>query len=283
MQITNSISKLTSSPITKILVYANVFIALCSMAQVFVTYLMFSIPFDFNNNSYLLFVLLSTYLQYNVQRGYLINPTNQLTDRSQWLTKHKKILLISVGLCLIAVIFLCNNLSYTSIGIMVGAEVLSTLYYLPPFNIRKYGYIKPFLIAMIWVISCTVVPLIENHLMTQNSIWFIVSQFCFISTLCTLFDIKDAEDDYLKGVNTYANKFGLTITKILCIILMLVSSSCYLFFENPNKKLLLTSIIISLITIGSVLLTTEKKHSFYYYLWIDGLLILQVLLLIVLS
>lgn len=280
MSTTNTISKLLKSPITKTLVYANVFIAICSLSQVFVTYSIFPIPINFKNNSYLLFVLLSTYLQYNVQRGYMISQTNHGSERSQWLTKHKKLLLITVALCLIVVLFLCNNLSYTSIGIMVGAEVLSTLYYLPPFNFRKYGYVKPFLIAAIWVISCSAVPLIENKLLTLNSVWFLISQFCFVATLCALFDIKDAEEDYLNGVNTYANRFGITVTKTMCIILMLLSSVCYVFFKHSSQSLLLISDLVSVITITSIILTTDKKHSFYYYLWIDGLLIIQALLLL---
>jgi 4-hydroxybenzoate polyprenyltransferase len=280
LQTTNIISKLLKSPITKTLVYANVFIAICSLSQVFVTYSIFQIPTNFKNNSYLLFVLLSTYLQYNVQRGYMISQTNQASERSRWLTKHKKLLLITVALCVIIVLFLCNNLSYTSIGIMVGAEVVSTLYYLPPFNFRKYGYVKPFLIAAIWVISCSAVPLIENKLLTLNSVWFLVSQFCFVATLCAVFDIKDAEEDYLNGVNTYANRFGIAVTKTMCIILMLLSSVCYVFFKHGSQSLLLISCLVSVITISSILLTTDKKHSFYYYLWIDGLLIIQAVLLL---
>lgn len=281
MQISSNMSKFFKSSIFKTLVYANVFISICSLSQVFVTYAIFPIPINFKNNSYLLFVLLSTYLQYNIQRGYLVNQNNQFSDRSIWLTKYKKILLISVGLCLISVLFLCNNLSYLSIGIMVGAEVLSTLYYLPPINLRKYGYIKPFLISLIWVISCSAVPLIENNLLNANSMWFLISQFCFIGTLCALFDIKDAEEDYLNGVNTYANKFGETITKTLCIVLMLISSGCYFFFKHSSTSLLPISIIISSLTIGSALLTSEKKQPYFYYLWIDGLLIIQGLLLMI--
>ena len=267
--------KFLSSPIAKTLVYANVFIAICSLAQVFVTYLVFFIPLDFKNSSYLLFVLLSTYLQYNVQRGYMLNPSNQFTERSQWLAKHRKTLLISVGLCLIVVLFLCNNLSYLSIGIMVGAELISTFYYLPPFNFRKYGYLKPILISAIWVISCGLVPLIENNLLTENAVWFLVSQFCFITTLCILFDVKDAEEDYLNGINTYANAFGIKAIKSICIALMFAYFLCYLFFNRPTLSVLLMTGITCIITIVSVLLTNEKKHSFYYYLWIDGLMIVQ--------
>lgn len=263
-----------SNPIVKLLVYANVFISICALAQVVVTYVVFSIPVNYNNNTYLLFVLLSTYLQYNVQRGYLINQTNLNTERSQWLVKHKKTMLISVGVCLITVLFLCNNLSSTSITIMVGAELISTLYYLPPFNLRKHGYIKPFLVSTIWVISCSAVPLIENNILTFNSCWFLISQFFFISVLCLLFDLKDSTTDFLNGVNTYANKFGNGITKSLCFVMLVLGAISFYRFSQ-NHYLLITIYFIYFITALTVIISKEKNHSFYYYLWVDGLLLIQ--------
>lgn len=220
---------------------------------------------------------MSTYLQYNVQRGYMIKPENINTDRSQWLLKHKKALLFSVAGSLITVMFLCNNLSWTSIGIMIGAEIVSTLYYLPPFNLRKHGYIKPFLISAVWVISCSLVPLIENKLIAENNIWFVISQFCFITILCLLFDIKDGENDYLLGVNTYANKFGKTITKTICFVCVVISFISFYCFK-PDVHLLMPSLVLTLLVALTVVITSEKHHSFYYYLWVDGLLILQAVL-----
>lgn len=270
-------NKFIVNSFTKTLVYANVFISICALAQVLLTYHLFSIPFNFANNSYLLFILLSTYLQYNVQRGYMINQNNIHEERSQWLIKHKKILLISVGISLLIVLFLCNNLSWTSIGIMIGAEVVSTLYYLQPFNLRRHGYIKPFLISSVWAISCSLVPLIENKLVTEHSLFFVASQFCFISVLCLLFDIKDGESDYLSGVNTYVNKFGVNITKLICLVFVIIGFTCFYLF-NHETHFLITSIVLRLFIVTTVLFTNEKRHSFYYYLWVDGLLLLQTIL-----
>jgi hypothetical protein len=116
------INQIISHSIFKTLVYANVFISVCALAQVIVTYAVFSIPVNYQNTSYLAFVFLSTYLQYNVQRGYLVNQTNSNSERSKWLVKHKKTLLLSVGLAFITVLFLCNSLIAMSITIMVIAE-----------------------------------------------------------------------------------------------------------------------------------------------------------------
>lgn len=260
--------------------YANVFVAFCSLAQVLFTHHLFSIPFNFANNSYLLFVFLSTYLQYNVQRGYMINANNANSERAQWVLKHKKIMMYSIIGCLLIVLFLCNNLSWLSIGIMIGAEVVSTLYYLPPYNFRKHGYIKPFLISSVWTISCCLVPLIENHLLTAHSVWFLVSQFCFISVLCLLFDIKDVEQDYMTGVNTYANKFGIKITKVICVCSVIIAFACFFVFQHDANSIIASAILRSLVIL-TILLTNEKKHSFYYYLWVDGLMIIQAILFFV--
>ncbi len=260
------------------MVYANVFIAICSLAQVFLTYQLFPIPVNFDNNSYLVFVLLCTFLQYNVQRGYhVVNEIHNHSPRSQWTLRHKKVMLYSLGISLVAVLFLCNKLSYLSIGIMVGAEIISTLYYLQPFNLRRHGYIKPFLISFVWVISCSLVPLIENDLLTAHSGWFLASQFVFISVLCMLFDIKDNEADYLSGVNTYANRFGVNTTKIICCALVVIGFTCFYKF-NHEPDFLIKSIALRLILLATILFTNDNKHSFYFYLWIDGLLILQAIL-----
>ena len=263
-----------ASGFVKLLVYANVFIAIAAVAHVLVTYALFPIPINFENNSYLLFIFLSTYLQYNVQRGYMINPVNAGTERSQWLIKNRKKLLVSLGISLIIVLFLCNNLSYTSIGIMVGAELVSTFYYLPPFNLRKQGYIKPFLISVIWVISCSVVPLIEHDLIKANTYWFFISQFCFVSALCFLFDIKDMETDYMNGINTYANKFGVKVTKILCLFLIAICGLTFYLYTSDAKALISEIVTLSIASLV-ILFTNEKRSDFYYYLLVDGLLIVQ--------
>ncbi|MES2565628.1 MAG: hypothetical protein V4565_02105 [Bacteroidota bacterium] len=267
-----------SSPFLNALVYGNVFIALCAFMQVLLTYHFFPVPVNFDNNSYLLFVLLATYLQYNVQRGYyIVNHTNTSSPRSQWVLKYKKIMGYSIGIALIILLFLCNKLSMLSIGIMVGAEIISTLYYLQPFNLRRHGYIKPFLISSVWVISCGLVPLIENQLLTAHSFWFLASQFVFISVLCMLFDIKDNDKDYLSGVNTYANRFGVNATKIICAVLVVIGFTCFYMFKSDINSFV-ASIILRVILLATILYTNDNRHAFYYYLWVDGLLIIQTIL-----
>ncbi len=273
-------SPFISSPIAKTLVYANVFIAVCASAQVFVTYMLFGIPVNFNNNAFLLFVFLSTYLQYNLQRGYFIQKINLYTESTAWIKKHQKIIFFTVLAALIGISFLCNRLSKTSIVIMVVAELISTAYYLPPFNLRKRGYIKPMIISAIWVVSCAAVPLIENQLLTANSIWFLLSQFLFISVLSILFDVKDTTDDYLTGITTYSNIIGERGTKALSVLLIIASGLSFMCARHSVNAGIAEAILLG-VTLVTVFITDEKKHRFYFYLWVDGLLVLQAVLLYV--
>lgn len=235
------------------------------------------IPVTFANNAYILFVFLSTYLQYNVQRGYFIQQVNLYTESTEWVLRHRKVLIYTALLAIVVLLFLCNTLSYTSIAILVGAEIVSTAYYMPPLNLRKYGFLKPLVISGIWMLSCTAVPVIENQLFSPNVLWLWLSQFCFISVLSILFDVKDTTDDFLNGIATYSNSIGSKSTKILCCVLALASFGAFTQFRHPPGALIAEALLIA-VTLITVFITHEKKHRFYFYLWVDGLLLLQALL-----
>lgn len=264
----------TYPPFIKVLIYANIYIAVCAASQVLLTQRLFGICFDLRSASYMLFILLSTYVQYNMQRGYVIAHANGSTERSQWVIRHKKTMLISNLVAVAILLCLCWELSRTSIIIMVAAEVVATLYYMPPFNLRKHGYIKPFLLGAVWTISCGLVPLIENKLLSTNAWYYLASQFCFISALCILFDVKDSVGDYMGGVNTYANRLGAPFAKVLASILIVLAAVSFWFIgQSPAAKLANT--VVMVLSALLCFLSHDKKHPFFYYLYIDGLMLLQ--------
>ncbi len=266
----------TYHPFIRVLVYANIYIALCAAAQVVLTQRVFDIRFGAVPASYILFILLSTYVQYNMQRGYVVASEQVHTERAVWVLKHRKIMLASNFMALFVLLFLCNDLSWTAIGIMIGAEIVSSLYYLPPFNLRRYGYIKPFLLGAVWAISCVLVPLIENGRTGEQACVYALSQFCFVSALCVLFDIKDAAADKANDTHTYANRFGITVSRSLAIILIVAGGVSFLCLNiSPLAKVANSAVM--LLSIALVFLSHDRQHSFFYYLLIDGLMLLQAL------
>lgn len=263
----------------KTIVYGSILISVAGLCQVIITQRLFSISFNYRSLSYQLFVLLSTFLQYNMQRGYSLIHNQYNSERYQWLLINKKPMMIAMGLSLIAVLFLCNWLSWTSIIIMISAELISTLYYLKPFNLRKYGYFKPFLIGLIWVVTCSVVPLIEENLLHDTAWFFILAQFFLVSLLCILFDIKDIVCDRQDGIKTYANTLGINSTKIISLLIAFVYFILMYLF-NTNFLLSIVNYTFTLLLILAILFAKEKRHSFYYYLFVDSLLILQIIIVI---
>lgn len=266
------------SPALKILVNAHVFISLCAAAQVLVTYMLCGIPVNADNNAYILFVFLSTYLQYNVQRGYFIQQVNLYTESTAWILRHRKVLVITALAAVVTLLFLCQHLSYTSIAILAGAELVSTAYYLPPLHLRRYGYLKPLVISSIWMLSCTAVPLIENQLFSGTVLWLWLSQFCFLSVLSILFDVKDTTDDFLNGIATYANTIGMRGTRVVCCVLAIGSLAAFWKFSGVGQAFCAQALLTTL-TLVTIFTTHEKRHRYYFYLWVDGLLLWQALLL----
>jgi 4-hydroxybenzoate polyprenyltransferase len=262
---------------TDTLVYANIFISIAGLSQVILTTLLFSIPINERTVSYMAFVLLSTFLQYNMQRGYNFLEKHPEDERNEWLLKNKKNLLIALGISLVSLLFLCNWLSWTSIGIMVGAELISTFYYLKPLQLRRFGFVKPFIISMIWVVSCAIVPFIENDLINAKTLLYCLAQFFLIASLCVLFDIKDKIIDFNEGVNTYANTYGTKITKLTAFILTVFYFIIMLFVFSSSSYILLNSIYF-LIVANAILFSNDEKESFYYFLFVDGLLIIQLII-----
>lgn len=285
----------------KVLVYGNIFISIAGLTQVLLTQILFDIEFDAHAFSYLAFILLSTFLQYNIQRGYNLilmlgglrinifnrtlqfgNPIsiNQVSnDRHKWLLINRKPMLLSILISLLTLFFLCNWLSWTSIYIMIGAELVSTLYYMKPFNLRRFGFIKPIIVGAIWVISCVLIPLLENKLLNEQTYYFIAAQFCFITALCVLFDVKDAEHDFYQGVKTYANAWGAKGARLVAFLFMLGYMVCFYMFDTTP---ITNYINLAFLTATSILIffTHEERHPYYYYLLIDGLMILQLIITI---
>jgi 4-hydroxybenzoate polyprenyltransferase len=262
---------------TDTLVYANIFISFAGLSQVILTLTLFSIPINWQNVSYVLFVFLSTFLQYNMQRGYNFLKKHPDNERNIWLFKNKKVLLIFLGISLISLLFLCNWLSWTSIGIMIAAELISSFYFMKPLQLRRFGFVKPFIISLIWVVSCAIVPFIENNIINSTTILFCSAQFFFIAALCVLFDIKDKKNDLDEGIKTYANTYGTKITKLIAFILTVFYFIIMLLVFNTSSYILLNSLYFLIVTIA-ILITNDEKDSFYYFLFVDGLLIIQLLI-----
>ena len=143
------------NPLKKILdfiVYSNFFISVCVAFFTIQT----ALVFPNHSDKILEFVLpnfIATFVLYNFQRLYFgaKYPEN---PKYHWHTKNRRLIFTLVFLLIICgytpawLLFSENLTNLIAYGCL---SILSAFYFLPPFNLRKYGVLKPFMIAFVFV------------------------------------------------------------------------------------------------------------------------------------
>lgn len=224
--------------------------------------------------------------------SYLYTPANRSDERSQWWKSYKsKIIIFYLSLLLIALYILISGLivfpknNKLFLISFFTAAILAVLYYGWPnsnYNIRRFLFLKPFLIGGMWSYMTILLPafLIESIVETTPIIVWFIQQLLFIALLAIIFDIKDSSIDAADGLDTYVLKLGLNRLKTAILYpLLIVSCIAAMFNYFPYFKDQLNLLPICIVPqIGTFLLLKrihEQKPVLYYLAWVDGLLLLK--------
>ncbi len=228
---------------------------------------------------------------------------NIINERILWYKKHNRLISISQLLLLFGFIisFLLfikkhiNNfqsLSIYTLVLLLLFPLVAVLYYGgmstsgKHYNLRRQGWLKPFVIGFVWSGIVTVYPCIVSsfehnlnyYLTILNGLLFI-KNFLFISVLCIMFDIKDYADDSNKQLKTFVVRVGLR--KTIFFILLPLSIIGFGLFLSYAMLLNFCTTRILFNTVPFVLLISvaysmyKRKSIFYYLSVIDGLMIIK--------
>jgi 4-hydroxybenzoate polyprenyltransferase len=275
------------------LLFSNIFISFGAAAQGLVTYHLLNKPI---NLSIILFLFFSTILTYNfsilIQKPK--NPQQSAFKRVRWIFSHYK---LNVGFTLVSALSLLFIFIKLSFQVQILAAVLGVLsigYALPIFSIngKKLGLrnipgLKLFLIALVWALSAVLIPILElqqTHqleISNENTSILIIKRFLFIVAITIPFDIRDMFQDKVYGLKTIATVFGERKAFLACQF-MLGSYLILLFLFNKDGFsndffALATTILLS----GWLIFKSKwKKNEHYYFLYLDGILILQYIMLL---
>ncbi len=151
-------------------------------------------------------------------------------------------------------------------------------------NLRKNGWLKPFVISFVWAGAVTVYPVvfagIEQGIPYHPGILgflLFVKNFMFITMLCIMFDIKDYAADHNQRLKTFVVRYGLRKTIFYILIpLTLIGLSTfisYAFLLNFPVKRILINIIPFLLLIIVAYSMHRRKSILYYLAIIDGLML----------
>jgi 4-hydroxybenzoate polyprenyltransferase len=196
-------------------------------------------------------------------------------------------------IAILSIIPLSLFLSTSSKILLLILAFISIAYNLPLFSIqdKKFGIrnipgIKLFLIASVWALSCVLLPILEleSHKVTtvtlNDTIILIVNRFLFFAAIAVPFDVRDIYQDKFYELKTIPVLFGEKWSLLICqgflgayLILLLVFNDQ---FDTDFIGLSLTIILCGWLIFKS----KWKKNEYYYFLFLDGILILQYLMLI---
>jgi 4-hydroxybenzoate polyprenyltransferase len=275
------------------LLFSNIFIALCAVAQAMVTYQLLNAEPDKYVLGFLFFSTLAMY-NYSILLAKPKHPEQSSFRRVRWIFSHYRLTITITIIAILSILPLALFLSATSLILLSFLAALSVAYNLPIFTIddKKYGLrnipgIKLFLIAMIWSLSCVLLPIVEMEnrqlitVSTEDTILLIAKRFLFVAAITVPFDIRDLFQDKLYELKTIPVVLGERKAYLFCLLLLAIYV-VLLFLFNNNFDLNFVGLTITIIITGWLIFKSEwERNEYYYFLFLDGTLILQYLVLLI--
>ena len=239
------------------LLFSNLFIALCAVAQCLVTYYLLKLPPD---KYILMFVFFATLLVYNSSM-LLAKPKDPKISpfkRVRWIFSHHRLIISNTLISFLCIIPLgLWYLSFQAQILMVFVGFIALTYNFPflKLNEKKIGLrnlpgIKLFLIGFVWATSAVLLPIIQAEstfgltISLNETLLLVAKRFLFICAITIPFDIRDLFQDKLYELKTIPVILG-------------------------EKKAWIKS--------------NFKRNEYYYFFFLDGTMILQFLILALLN
>ena len=270
------------------LLFSNVFMALCAVAQGLVT---FHIVGSQPSVPVLALLFASTLGLYNFCI-LIIRPKKAEASpyrRVRWFFGHYSLMIGITIVCLLALIPLFFLLANQSKILLLGLAALSLGYGLPLFSnkgrktgLRNVPGLKALLITLVWVLSCVLLPIFEAKytlhiaVSTTNILIILAKRFLFIAALTVPFDIRDLFQDQIAGLKTLPVAFGEKKAYIVCQFLL--AGHIMLLLLLRNYRLTSDFFALSLVAILTgwlIFKSNWKRNEYYYFFYLDGVLILQ--------
>ena len=278
------------------LLFSNLFIALCAVAQGMVTYHLLQLPPD----KYVLMLLFcSTLLIYNLSMllAKPNEPQKSPFKRVRWIFEHHR-LIISItlvgALCIIPLAIWYLSIQSQILMAFVGAIALAYNFPFLKLNDKKIGLrnlpgIKLFLIAFVWSMSCVLLPIVQlesnfNFSITLGAtLLLIAKRFLFICAITIPFDIRDLYQDKLYELKTIPVILGEKKAWIFCQALLVICFVLLIIFTKEFNLDVLGLALTLLLTGWLIFKSNLKRNEYYYFFFLDGMMILQFVILVILE
>lgn len=214
--------------------------------------------------------------------------------RVRWFFSHYRLMVTLTIVSLLSLIPLFFLISIESRILLTFLAVLSFAYSIPLFSIgdQKFGLrnipgLKQFLITLVWTMSIVLLPIMEaQHLLLANismrdTTILIAKRFLLIGALTIPFDIRDLFEDRQSGLKTIAVVWGEKNAYLFCQVLLAGYIVLLFLFRGNGFNADFWALTLTVIIAGWLIFRSSwEKNEYYYFFYIDGILILQYLVLL---
>ena len=275
--------------------YGNYFYGLCAVALSVEAALQQRQPLNDLFYYFLVFITTVLYYGYPYARKYNASTTN---PRSNWyINNYHFVRCNQVAITFIvagALVFYLHyygdailQMNLTDWVILLIFPVVAALYYgINFFNIRKIGWLKPFIIGFTWAGLVTVYPVLfyciihqQHYMITEVCVLLFLKNLMFVSVLCIMFDIKDYAADSKGRLKTFVVQIGLRKTIFTLLLPLSILGLISFIYYAADLRFHLMKILLNLIPFILLLLVAislkKRRKLMYYLVVIDGLMLVK--------
>jgi len=150
-------------------------------------------------------------------------------------------------------------------------------------NLRQIGGLKVYLIALIWMFTTVIVPLVNNNVPIEADVCVISMQrFFYVLVLMLPFEIRDLNYDNLR-LATIPQKIGIKKTKIIGVFLLAMFLMLDYFRDELKVESMLSTLIITFITLLFLLFSNKNQSKYYSAFGVESLPIIWLGILLIIS
>ncbi|MGZ3937062.1 MAG: hypothetical protein ACXVMS_18900 [Flavisolibacter sp.] len=144
------------------------------------------------------------------------------------------------------------------------------------------------MITLVWTMSCVLLPILESqaqHLTAismRDTTILIAKRFLFIAAVAIPFDIRDLFQDKQSGLKTIPVAWGEKNAYLFCQVLLAGYLVLLFLFRNAGFTTDFWALTLSVVLTGWLILKSKwEKNEYYYFFLLDGVLILQYLVVLI--
>lgn len=271
------------------LVFSNVFIAACAVAQAYLSFILVSQPVYIPLLFHLFF---STIFIYNFDRFvYPPDPQAPQTPRDHWMIRNRHLVqstsVMAIAGGIISAFFLKAPiiLMLFFLGIMAVAYSIPLVFFRNRLlALKQFRGQKAFVIATVWAVSCTALPLMCNDPVPSLGMIIVLTlqRFFFITALALQFDIRDMETDRQVPLHTIPVLYGIRKTQWFAMVLIvLYLLFVYLAHTSYSIPWFYGMGASAIALIPLLIYSNPRRSDLYYTLLVDGMMIIQLLFVFV--